>query len=130
MTSDQSVTIPISGMTCAACQARVQRALTKAPGVQAASVNLMTNTAAVSYDASVSSPQALVETIRATGYGAELPSASRTAFEEQEAQDKARADEFVALRTKAVVTFVIGAAAMIGPMLLPMPAMTMSSSLT
>jgi len=128
MTSEQSVTIPISGMTCAACQARVQRALTKAPGVQAASVNLMTNTAAVSYDASVSSPQALVETIRATGYGAELPSASRTAFEEQEAQDNARAEEFVALRTKAVVTFVIGAAAMIGPMLLPMPAMTMSMS--
>ena len=78
MTSEQSVTIPISGMTCAACQARVQRALTKAPGVQAASVNLMTNTAAVSYDASVSSPQALVETIRATGYGAELPSAQNT----------------------------------------------------
>jgi Cu+-exporting ATPase len=128
MTSEQSVTIPISGMTCAACQARVQRALTKAPGVQAASVNLMTNTAAVSYDASVSSPQALVETIRATGYGAELPSASRTAFEEQEAQDSARAEEFVALRTKAVVTFVIGAVAMIGPMLLPMPAMTMSMS--
>jgi Cu+-exporting ATPase len=128
MTSEQSVTIPISGMTCAACQARVQRALTKAPGVQAASVNLMTNTAAVSYDASVSSPQALVETIRATGYGAELPSASRTAFEDQEAQDSARAEEFVALRTKAVVTFVIGAVAMIGPMLLPMPEMTMSMS--
>jgi Cu+-exporting ATPase len=128
MSSEQTVTIPVSGMTCAACQARVQRALTKAPGVQAASVNLMTNTAAVSYDATVSSPQALVETIRQTGYGADLPSESRTAFEEQEAQDRARADEFVALRNKAVVTFAIGAVTMIGPMLLPMPSMTTSAS--
>jgi Cu+-exporting ATPase len=128
MATEQSVTIPVSGMTCAACQARVQRALTKAPGVQAASVNLMTNTAAVSYDAALSSPEALVETIRATGYGAELPSPSRTAFEDQAAQDTARAEEFIALRTKAIVTFVIGAAAMIGPMLLPMPRMVMGAS--
>ncbi len=128
MATEQSVTIPVSGMTCAACQARVQRALTKAPGVQSASVNLMTNTAAISYDVTVASPESLVEAIRATGYGAELPSPSRTAFEDQEAQDAARAEEFVALRTKAVVTFAIGAVAMIGPMLLPMPSMTMSSA--
>ena len=44
------LTIPVSGMTCAACQARVQRALEKTPGVSDASVNLMTNSASVAFD--------------------------------------------------------------------------------
>jgi Cu+-exporting ATPase len=70
MSDHETITIPVSGMTCAACQARVQRALTKAPGVDSASVNLMTNTATVEYDSGVTSPDSLVEQIRATGYGA------------------------------------------------------------
>ena len=121
MSQETSVTIPVSGMTCAACQARVQRALERADGVGAASVNLMTNAAQVTFDERVTSPERLVETIRSTGYGAELPSPARTAFDEQTAQDAARADEFVALRNKAVVTFVVGLVAMFGPMLAPMP---------
>jgi Cu+-exporting ATPase len=41
------VRIPISGMTCAACSSRVQRALQKQPGVADANVNLMMKTATV-----------------------------------------------------------------------------------
>lgn len=67
------VTIPVTGMTCAACSARVQRALEKTPGVGEASVNLMLANAVVSYDASVVTLDRLVERIRETGYGAELP---------------------------------------------------------
>ena len=44
------ITIPVEGMTCAACQARVQKALQRQPGVLDASVNLMMNNAAVTYD--------------------------------------------------------------------------------
>ena len=121
MSHETSVTIPVSGMTCAACQARVQRALERADGVETASVNLMTNAAQVTFNDSLTSPEQLVETIRATGYGAELPSPARTAFDEQEAQDEARTHEFLELRNKAVVAFVIGLVAMLGPMLGPMP---------
>ena len=128
MSHDTSVTIPVSGMTCAACQARVQRALERADGVETASVNLMTNAAQITFDDQVTSPAVLVETIRATGYGAELPSPARTAFDEQEAQDAARANEFLALRNKAVVTFVIGLVAMLGPMVAPMPMAAAGSS--
>ena len=67
------ITIPVSGMTCAACQARVQRALARQPGVADAAVNLMTNYATVAYDPSRTSPEALVDTIKSTGYGASLP---------------------------------------------------------
>ena len=88
------VTLPVSGMTCAACQARVQRAITRVPGVQAASVNLMLNNATVTFDEKLASPQSLVDAVRATGYGADLPVDTKTAFEEQKASDRSREAEF------------------------------------
>ena len=107
------VTIPVTGMTCAACSSRVQRALAKTPGVTEASVNLMMENAVVGYDPSAVDPGALVEVIRDTGYGAEIASAERTAFEEQEAQDRAQEEEFRELRGKALVTMGVAAVAML-----------------
>ena len=112
------IRIPVSGMTCAACQARVQRSLTKQPGVEDAVVNLMMRTATVTFDPSETSPASLVETIRATGYGAELASPEQTEFEEQAARDRAQRKEFEELRAKAIVTGVVGAVAMIASMAL------------
>jgi Cu+-exporting ATPase len=119
MPADRSTTLAVTGMTCAACQARVQRALTRAPGVRTASVNLLTNSARIAYDAGVTSPTALIDAVRATGYGAELPAPDRSTAEEQAAQDRARAEEFAALRNKAVVTVAVGVVAMAGAMLAP-----------
>jgi Cu+-exporting ATPase len=84
------IDIPVSGMTCAACQARVQRSLARQPGVQDAAVNLMTRTASVTYDPGEASPQSLVDAIRATGYGADLP-VDRSVLDEQQATDHAYA---------------------------------------
>ena len=53
-------------------------------------------------------PESLVEAIRETGYGAELPSNERTAFEEQEARDKAQEEEFRSLRGKSLVSLIAG----------------------
>jgi len=88
-------------MTCAACQARVQRTLLKAPGLVEASVNLMMANATVSFDVAATSADALVARIRETGYGAELPPTQQSAFEEQIARDSAQQQEFEELRTKA-----------------------------
>ena len=66
------VQIPVEGMTCAACQARVQRALSRVPGVSDASVNLLAHRASVRFDASRVAPEALVAAIKATGYDAHL----------------------------------------------------------
>ena len=79
----EKVVIPVTGMTCAACQGRVQRTLSRTPGVVDASVNLMMGNATVSYDPDAITPDALVATIRKTGYGAELPPPDRTASDEQ-----------------------------------------------
>ncbi len=111
--SIEKVVIPVTGMTCAACQSRVQRTLNKVPGVSDAAVNLMMGNATVSYDPAAIRPDALVEHIRATGYGAELPVADQTAFEEQAARDTAQTEEFDDLRRKAIVSGIAGAIAMI-----------------
>ena len=107
-----TIRIPVSGMTCAACQARVQRALQSEPGVSDASVNLMMKTATVAYDPGATTPGKLVEAIRETGYGAELASPDQTAFEEQEARDRAQTAEFRALRRKAIASGAAGVVAM------------------
>ena len=109
----EAVRIPVSGMTCAACSARIQRTLEKEPGVADANVNLMMKTATVHFDPAVVSPERLVDAIKQTGYGAELASPDQSAFEEQDARDRATAEEFRELRTKAIVSGIVGVLAMI-----------------
>ena len=47
------IQLPVTGMTCASCVSRVEKALAAVPGVRQASVNLATEQAAVNADASV-----------------------------------------------------------------------------
>ena len=116
----ESIRIPVSGMTCAACQARVQRTLQKQPGVSDATVNLMMHDATVRFDAAAISATQLVEAIRDSGYGAELAAPDQSAFDEQAALDDTLAAEFRALRVKAITTASVGVVAMI----LSMPIMS------
>jgi Cu+-exporting ATPase len=113
-------------MTCAACQARVQRVLEQTPGVKSASVNLMMGKATLLYDPVAITPQQLVDTIRSVGYQSEVPSVSRSAVEEQEAQDQSQAAEFHDLRRKAILSLIAAAVAM----LLSMPLMAANEHLT
>jgi len=106
------VTIPVGGMTCAACQSRVQRALGKVEGVKDATVNLMLNNATVVFDPTVVSPQELVEKIRDTGYEAEIPKGEKTSLEAQDENERKQDAEFKELRLKAIVAGLAGAVAM------------------
>ena len=110
---EDSITFPVTGMTCAACQARVQRALSAEPGVIDASVNLLTSSAAVRYDPASVSPQQLIEAVRATGYDAELPAADESSLGADSAQVEAETREARLLATKATVSVLAGALAML-----------------
>ena len=66
--------LPIEGMTCASCAARIERTLNKLDGVSA-SVNYATEKAAVEYDPAQVTPAALVEAVEQVGYSARLPRA-------------------------------------------------------
>lgn len=109
----KKVTILVSGMTCAACSARVQRALERQPGVVEAAVNLVLKNATVTYDPAETAPGRLAEAIRAVGYGAEVVDAGRSVREEQEARERAQEAEFRELRRKAAVSLVVAVLAMV-----------------
>ena len=64
----KELNIGVQGMTCAACVSRVERGLKKVEGVEGASVNLATENATVRYDPEKTTPQALMERVRETGY--------------------------------------------------------------
>ncbi|HEX6820347.1 MAG TPA: heavy metal translocating P-type ATPase [Ktedonobacterales bacterium] len=65
-----SVTLEISGMTCASCVRRVEKGLLKLPGVAEASVNLATERARVTYDPDAVQPADLIRAVERAGYGA------------------------------------------------------------
>ncbi|MGA1310129.1 MAG: cation transporter, partial [Gemmatimonadaceae bacterium] len=90
----ETARIPVTGMTCAACQANVQRALQRVAGVTEAAVNLMTAIATVTYDPARITPTGLVGVITAAGYGASLPDTAPSAIAEQERRDAETAAEF------------------------------------
>ena len=59
----------VTGMSCAACQARVEKAVAKVPGVTSCSVSLLTNSMGVEGTASSSD---IINAVKAAGYGASL----------------------------------------------------------
>ena len=118
--STTTIDLNVTGMTCAACQANVQRALSRQPGVADAAVNLMTGQARVVFDPSLIQPPALVAAVEHIGYGADVPSAEASAIAAQEARDEAQQREFSDLRLRAIVSGALGVLAMA----LSMPLMT------
>jgi Cu+-exporting ATPase len=121
-----AVSLPISGMTCAACAATIERALKKLPGISAAGVNYATNRATVTFDPSVLKVSAIIEGIRDVGYDVlerpgdragqgrkedDPPVAARYDLDGDELEDveqQAREDEYRALRVRFVLGVVFG----------------------
>jgi Cu+-exporting ATPase len=67
-TPEKEVTLTLGGLHCAACVARVERALTQAPGVERAQVNLATRRAKVRFDPGQTSVAKLQAAVVAAGY--------------------------------------------------------------
>lgn len=63
-------TYDITGMTCSACSARVEKTAAKLTGVQTVSVNLLTNNMKIEYDESALTQSEIVSAIEKAGYGA------------------------------------------------------------
>ena len=78
----------VTGMSCAACSARVEKAVSAVPGVTSCSVSLLTNSMGVEGTASA---EAVVSAVQAAGYGASLkgaPSAPTAAAQEDALADR------------------------------------------
>ena len=74
----------VTGMTCAACQARVEKAVNAVPGVTACAVSLLTNSMGVEGTAA---PEAIVKAVAAAGYGASPKEAGNGSPTEKPAED-------------------------------------------
>jgi len=98
----KTVTIPIGGMTCAACAQRIEKTLNKLEGVKKASVNLATEKAAIEYDPQVVRISTIKQAIEKIGYKA------------LEAENKSAVDEDKMRKQKEIRTlwikFIISAA--------------------
>jgi len=68
-TSTREIVVPVTGMTCASCVRRVERALTKVEGVEGASVNLAIEKATVVYDPGRADLATMHAAIERAGYG-------------------------------------------------------------
>jgi len=69
--SIQHLDLPLSGMTCAACAARIEKVLNRLPGV-AASVNFASEHARIEMSSSETTPQQIVSTVEKAGFGVPL----------------------------------------------------------
>ena len=109
--SVQRLDLPIAGMTCAACAARVEKKLNKLDGVSAA-VNSATDRASGAFDAATVSPEQLVAAVESAGYGASLPRGGAV----EEAHDSPADVLRRRLAISAVLTLPVLAFAMIPPL--------------
>jgi P-type Cu+ transporter len=69
----KNLILPVEGMTCASCVARVEKTLKKIDGVDSANVNLATEAVALSFDPTKTSLDALAKAIEGAGYKLNLP---------------------------------------------------------
>jgi Cu+-exporting ATPase len=119
VTPVETIILPIHGMTCAACQAHVERSLRAAPGVLDATVNLLAHSARVMYTPAESSPSALVAVVSESGYEANLPAHAGSADhvpqnEAQNALDATRKER--QLLVTALLTIAAAIAVMVASM--------------
>lgn len=89
-TVSESVDLNITGMTCAACSARIEKGLSRLPGVSQANVNLALETGHIEYAAGALKPSDITAKIKQMGYGAELQLTQEetTSVRERELQRK------------------------------------------
>ena len=111
---------PVSGMGCAACVARVQKALQQSAGVHAAEVSLASNSARIDYDPSVTSPAQLRQCVQDAGYDLIVPEddddSDPALSEEAQLEQKAEEEQqrsFKALKRDTVLALILAAAVMI-----------------
>ena len=74
----------VTGMSCAACSARIEKAVSKVEGVESCSVSLLTNSMGIDGEASDS---AIIEAVVNAGYGASLKSSPRGTSSSQKSSD-------------------------------------------
>src|SRR5579885_983230 len=103
-----SMTVPVEGMSCASCVARIEGGLRELPGVVNASVNLATEHARVEYQPARTNPAAIAETIRSLGYTPVLGQSEVATRAEPEAPDRDLGRRFAVALLLTIPVMILG----------------------
>lgn len=106
-------------MSCAACQAAVERAVSGLDGVESAAVSLMTNSMTVTFDENILSDEKIFETVSNAGYSASVWVKRETTEAEEVAKYQAMIRRLIASAVFAVLMMIVTMGHMVG---IPLPA--------
>lgn len=95
----------VTGMTCSACSAHVEKAVNKVDGVTAVTVSLLTNSMRVTYDETKTSAQAIIKAVMAAGYGASVAN-EKQAGKRAEPKEDVLAKELSGMKRRLLLSFV------------------------
>ncbi len=98
-------TFQVTGMTCSACSAHVEKAVSKVEGVSAVSVNLLSGSMQVTYDEAAVTADGIVAAVVSSGYGASLPQKAGKRKDAPRREDTA-AEELKQMKHRMVWSFV------------------------
>ncbi len=97
----------VTGMSCAACSAAVEKAVSRLDGVESAQVNLLANSMVCTYDELKTDPSAVIAAVEKAGFGAaEAAEAGQTSAVPKAKSKEASSDGFTAIRTRLWVSVV------------------------
>ncbi|MBK8174709.1 MAG: copper-translocating P-type ATPase [Rhodospirillales bacterium] len=104
-----AVSLNVTGMTCAACAGRVEKALRRVPGVRDASVNLAIERAEIDLEPGGPEASVLIETVERAGYGAteyvaDVPTGEGTADDAEDGQQRQARRDLWLLAFSAAMT--------------------------
>ena len=94
----------ITGMTCSACSAHVEKAVNRLEGVKIASVNLLANSMTAEYDESILSAEDIIAAVIQSGYGASLPQSGGKA--QSAPKEDVMAQELAGMKHRMIWSFV------------------------
>ncbi len=91
-------------MSCAACQARVEKAVSAVDGVESCAVSLLTNSMGVQGNAS---PDEIIKAVESAGYGASLKSSTRTKADPDSYEDSLKDTETPLLKKRLTASVIL-----------------------
>ncbi len=94
----------VTGMSCAACQARVEKAVSAVDGVESCAVSLLTNSMGVEGSAS---PEAIIAAVEAAGYGASVKNASNNGVQTSSADDSLKDTETPIMKKRLIASIAL-----------------------
>ena len=94
----------VTGMTCSACSAHVEKAVRKVPGVSKVTVNLLSNQMAVEYDENTTNANEIIQSVEQAGYGASVHGAQDKKMSVGKEKDP-MAEQIAEMKRRLILSF-------------------------